>query len=693
MNPRKLALKVTLNSYCVIIAAFTIIQAVNYSRDSYLLDTGSMGEFASSFAMYMGTRVLPVLTVLAAFIYLRALRFTKPLARVAAGHELSAAELEAARKRLASFKGFVLALNLLGFTLGYLVDLVLLDKIGSMLTMDTLPQLTFNLAGAGLYATAQNAVNNLILAGPRELLRVERLPKDSRERGVRARAVVLTLYVSVYSMTFMYNNYEAIHEQEVLYSDALEAGVSQNLSVSEIEDIYKQRASRMLAQKSSRLQLPPERISFPMDAGSGVERFEKFRRSFLIIFFTVLAIVLSVQYTTSTHTRNQIRTLIDKMRDILQGAGDLTKRIHLTGLDEIGELGANINALVEHLNGMLLHVAEATRTITQSQSSITESVDRATAAAEQLSETTNAVRDTAERQVSEAERAQGNFTALHDSIKSINSSVDTQATFVDETSSSVAEMASNIQSVNTTSANANQMTNRLQETADEGARSVSDGAKSIHEIEETAKRVSGIMALISDMNEQTNLLAMNAAIEAAHAGKQGQGFAVVATEVRQLAEDGAGQAKQIVAQIDEMNDRIRNGVELSTHSGRALEQISEDVQAASQLIQEISAAMSEQAAGADQIVKAVESVVDSTHRIRQSVVDQSAESERIEEVIRRLVAAAKDISTAAESQSEENRRLAEAIGTVAASAQHNSESVSSLADIVSRFKLDTRSTT
>jgi len=166
-----------------------------------------------------------------------------------------------------------------------------------------------------------------------------------------------------------------------------------------------------------------------------------------------------------------------------------------------------------------------------------------------------------------------------------------QAASIEELSASVEELASTIKqnADNTTQADA--LSRRVAQNAEESGKAVTETVSSM-------KEIAGKISIIEEIARQTNLLALNAAIEAARAGEAGKGFAVVASEVRKLAE----RSQKAAGEINELSKR---SVDVASQAGKRLEDLVPDIRKTAELIQEIAAASSEQASGADQIAKGV----------------------------------------------------------------------------------------
>ena len=303
-----------------------------------------------------------------------------------------------------------------------------------------------------------------------------------------------------------------------------------------------------------------------------------------------------------------------------------------------------------------------------------------------MAATTEVQRNT-DGQISIAEEAQESFDALFESIRGISQNVQDQSSSVEETSTAVEELAESVTSVSGASEHASRTATELAEVAKTGGGAIKNAIEAIQSIQEASERVSNIVEIISDLTQQTNLLSVNAAIEAAHAGAEGSGFAVVAAEVKRLAEDEGSQASQIFTQMDEMADTINRGVSLSDDAGNALRRISEDIEKTVALIENISGAMREQTTGAEQIVRAVTAVVNTTHEIRARANAQSEQGEKIHGYMGRLVEVSSAINGATHEQVLGNREVSESIKKVFDEAEKNSLAISTLQREIGRFKL------
>ncbi|MEI0510849.1 methyl-accepting chemotaxis protein [Brachyspira intermedia] len=197
-----------------------------------------------------------------------------------------------------------------------------------------------------------------------------------------------------------------------------------------------------------------------------------------------------------------------------------------------------------------------------------------------------------------------------------------QASSLEETASSMEEMASTIKSSAQNSVDGNNVMISSRNAVAEGGSVIADTAKMIEEVYESSAKIKNITKVIEDIAFQTNILALNASVEAARAGDQGRGFAVVASEVRNLAQNSQASAKDITVLIEDIYEKINKSAEMARHSQEIFSDIESKIEETSKIMRDISHTAVEQEAGVDQVNSAV-SKMDSITQQNASLVEQS----------------------------------------------------------------------
>ena len=258
-----------------------------------------------------------------------------------------------------------------------------------------------------------------------------------------------------------------------------------------------------------------------------------------------------------------IGVLIDRVKDIAQGDGDLTRRIDESRSDEIGQLGRWFNVFV----GKIERVVEEVK-----------------AGAHEI----------------DAGGAQ-----IASSSQSLAHGASEQASSLQQISASLEQISGQTQQSAENARQASALAEENKKTADRGQQEMSEMSKAVNDIKQSSGEISKIIRVIDEIAFQTNLLALNAAVEAARAGEAGKGFAVVAEEVRNLAHRSAEAAKNTSTMIEDSVKRSERGVQIATRVGQALEEITASTGKVSALLSEIASASNEQSVGISQINQGV----------------------------------------------------------------------------------------
>lgn len=321
-----------------------------------------------------------------------------------------------------------------------------------------------------------------------------------------------------------------------------------------------------------------------------------------------------------------LTNLIATMQDIATGDGDLTKRVNLNRGDEIGRLAFWFDAFVENIHTIITDISGVSREVASAATEIAASNEEMAAGlSNQQDQTQHASAAVEQLNAAAADIARQSADASQQADSSRNSA--------EEGGTVVADTVAEIKGI---------------------ASEVEESAAAVSLLGKKSEEIGGVISVINDIADQTNLLALNAAIEAARAGEHGRGFAVVADEVRKLAERTTEATEEVSQSIREIQEettraverigngskRMEKGVELATSAGQSLQVI---VGSSKQLlgqVQTIAAAAEEQSASATQIGENIQRVTAVSNESAQAAAQASeaaAELSRQSERLRVLV--------------------------------------------------------
>lgn len=316
---------------------------------------------------------------------------------------------------------------------------------------------------------------------------------------------------------------------------------------------------------------------------------------------------------------------IKKSQGIIESlqTGTLKSRIDIEMIDDFGILVSDINKLIDTLSNMLNGLRNESNIVSDSANELTKIANNAKGSLDKMTAILGKIADEGEKQSAEISNSEKNISGLLESLKQVESNVIQSSDAMKESSSSICQMAENISSVAEMTKKADAVSVHLSNSCEKGSESLTSVSKQIMAINEASVQVKNIVGFLQGIARQTNLLAMNAAIEAAHAGEAGQGFAVVAEEVRSLANSSQDSTKKIHGYINEMVSQIELGVQSIEHTNVTFKEIEEGVKENAQLIQSITLAMEEQQQGAQDNLNSTQNVSEGTGRIKELVVSQN----------------------------------------------------------------------
>jgi methyl-accepting chemotaxis protein len=380
------------------------------------------------------------------------------------------------------------------------------------------------------------------------------------------------------------------------------------------------------------------------------------------------------------------RSAVD-FRELAGGEADLSKRIEIERNDELGDLGESFNAFMAKLQEIVVSLKAAQSELGGIGERLGSSVGASSETVARMGGDIGLVREKARIQATSVAETSSAVEQIARGIDGLETLISEQAASVSEASASIEEMVGSIGSVSTSIGRMAEEFASLAQAAEAGRATEAAAEQRIREINERSRTLLEANTAIAAIASQTNLLAMNAAIEAAHAGEAGKGFSVVADEIRRLAETSAEQSRTIGKELGEVTAAIDGVVASSEESLATFDRVVEKITATDSIVREVRMAMDEETAGSSQILTALKEMNEITSKVRTESGEMSAGNSTILAAMEKLKGAASEIEEAMAAVSRGSVAITQSVEAVSAASSDTKKTIEVMDGAIGRFRV------
>ena len=409
----------------------------------------------------------------------------------------------------------------------------------------------------------------------------------------------------------------------------------------------------------------------------------------LMIAFAVISVVLlaSISGFLLLRSLKPLNIVESAISGIASGDADLTKRIDIDSNNEIGYVVKGFNAFAKKLQDIISDVKYSKDELMVAGENLSGATQDTSSSITEIIANIDSMKHQIDGQNQSVNQTAGAVNEIASNIESLEHMIESQSSGVTQASAAVEQMIGNISSVNASMEKMAHSFNELRSNSQSGIAKQKAVNDRITEIESQSEMLQEANVAIASIASQTNLLAMNAAIEAAHAGEAGKGFAVVADEIRKLSETSTAQSKTIGDQLSNIKDSINQVVSASGESAIAFEAVSKKLEETDALVMQIKAAMEEQNEGSKQITEALHNMNDSTVEVRNASNEMQEGNQMILKEVQLLQNAAMAMSQSMEEMSIGARKINETGAALSEVSNQINDSIGKIGEQVDKFKV------
>jgi methyl-accepting chemotaxis protein len=407
----------------------------------------------------------------------------------------------------------------------------------------------------------------------------------------------------------------------------------------------------------------------------------------LAISGVILALIILAALFLSRSISKPIVKVANNLKDISEGEGDLTRTIAVDSKDEIGDLALYFNKTLEKIKNLVSNVKKEASTLSEIGNDLAKNMNDTAAAVNEITSNIQSIKGRIINQSASVSETHATMEQIVTNIDKLNEHVENQAETISKRSAFIQAMVDNIESVNNTLVKNLENVKNLKEASEIGRNGLQEVASDIQEISRESEGLMEINSVMENIASQTNLLSMNAAIEAAHAGEAGKGFAVVADEIRKLAESSGEQSKTIGTVLKKIAESIKKITSSTENVLARFEVIDTGVKTVAEQEEGIRQAMEEQGEGSRQLLQGTSNLTNITEKVRDGSEEMLEGAKEVTQESNNLEKATQEITGGINEMAIGAENVNTAVNHVNGISGKNRDGIDALIREVSRFKV------